>query len=151
MLTRPGSPAGDRAPLVNTERSMPAEKCRPVDERTMTRTSPRALRLRTIAGHSSQKAAVIVLSSSGRDIWTWATLPVISTVKQVCMRVIVGSRGLLGAGRGAERHDERQLIDAGAVGSHEPHAERELLIRRGDEVDGLEVGLMGGHPRQLET
>ena len=53
-------------PPANTARSMPAEKCLPVEEITMARARPAALMPRMISGSSVQNAGIIELSLSGR-------------------------------------------------------------------------------------
>ena len=49
-------------PPVKTDRSIPAEKCLPVDEITMARARPSALIARTISGSSVQNSGIIELS-----------------------------------------------------------------------------------------
>ena len=53
-------------PSVKTDRSMPAEKCLPVDEMTMQRARALSLMSATMAGSSCQKARFMALSLSGR-------------------------------------------------------------------------------------
>ena len=75
--------AATPCPSVNTERSMPAEKCLPVDEMTMTRAAASSLMAFTMAGSSFQKARFMVLNTSGRFRRMWAILSLVSTSKQV--------------------------------------------------------------------
>src|SRR4051812_48876240 len=70
-------------PPVNTARSMPAEKCLPVEDKTMARAQPSALMPLMISGSSIQNAGTMVLSSSGRLSCTWATWSLSLTSKQV--------------------------------------------------------------------
>ena len=70
-------------PPPNTARSMPAEKCLPVDEMTMQRARTLSLMSRTITGSSFQKARIMLLKASGRFSLMCATPPSISTSKQV--------------------------------------------------------------------
>ena len=67
---------------MNTDRSMPALKCRPEEDRTSARASPESLIEVTISGSSRQNSGTIVFSSSGRFRRTWATLSATSTSKQ---------------------------------------------------------------------
>ena len=76
----PPLPPSPEAP-VNTDRSMPAQKCLPVDEITIARALAPASISRTISGSSVQNAGIIVLSSSGRFSWRWATLSSMVTSK----------------------------------------------------------------------
>ena len=71
-------------PSVNTDKSMPAEKCLPVEEMTIARAEASSLISFTIAGSSFQNARVMVLNASGRFSWMCATLSLVSTLKQVC-------------------------------------------------------------------
>jgi len=69
-------------PDVNTDRSMPPEKCLPVEEITITRARALASMSRTIPGSSCQNSGTIVFSSSPRLSWMWAMLSAKATVKQ---------------------------------------------------------------------
>ena len=55
----PGAPPSP--PSVNTAKSIPAEKCLPVDDNTMTRVVPAASSALTMAGSSVQNASTIEL------------------------------------------------------------------------------------------
>ncbi len=68
---------------MKTDRSMPAVKWRPVEDRTTARASPEALSPLTISGSSRQNSGVMVLSSSARFRTRWATPSATSTSKQV--------------------------------------------------------------------
>ena len=76
-------PSVPRLPPVNTARSMPAEKCLPVEEITMARARPSALMPLTMAGSSIQNSGIIEFSLSGRLSWMWATWSLSVTSKQV--------------------------------------------------------------------
>ena len=82
-LRRPGSPSIDRPLLVNTDRSIPALKCLPVEEMTIARTSPESLSSPISCGSSVQNAGIMVFNASGRFNCTWATLSFVVTSKQV--------------------------------------------------------------------
>src|SRR5262249_23605117 len=82
-LRRPGSPSEPACePPANTPRSMPALKCRPVEESTTARTPPSSDSRWIRAGSSSQNSGTIEFSSSGRHSRTWATFASTSTSKQ---------------------------------------------------------------------
>ena len=66
-------------------RSIPAEKCLPVEDTTRARTVPSLSSSRTASGSSVQNSRVIVLSSSGRLKRRWATLPTLSISKVVAV------------------------------------------------------------------
>jgi hypothetical protein len=67
---------------MNTDMSMPAVKCLPSDEMTMTRASASLEILSTASGSSFQNSGVIELALSGRLKRIWAIWSAISTVKQ---------------------------------------------------------------------
>ncbi len=71
------------SPCVNTDRSMPALKCLPVEEITRHRVAPSALSSSTIAGSSFQKARTMLLKLSGRLSTRCATAPSRERSKQV--------------------------------------------------------------------
>jgi hypothetical protein len=77
---------------------MPAQKCLPVDEMTMARAERSASMPRTIVGSSDQKAGVMVLSSSGRFSWRWATLSEMETSKHSYTVATVPERAPLRSG-----------------------------------------------------
>ena len=75
------------APLVKTDRSIPAVKWRPVEASTSARVFPAASSARTSWGSSFQNSIVIELSASGRESVSSATPSCSFRVKQVGLSI----------------------------------------------------------------
>ncbi len=76
------------SPPPNAARSIPAEKCLPVEAKIIARTSPLLSISRISPGNSVQNSGIIELRRSGRFIVTVAIPSEVSTSKHVICSVI---------------------------------------------------------------